>query len=240
MTSTVQGPTPTDLERLASSLRDAPAVRAKAEIGLVAEVLGGTDWYAGPGDDGAVLPARATGSRGRRWRGDPARVRGRRSLRRRGRRRPGQRERPGRDGSETRRAARHRRRPAGRGAGGPARAALGGGSLRRAGRGRPSHPNRRARPRCPAFGVGRADRVLSATQRGRRSDAGPRLLRRGSDAVGLPVLPFVRRSVATGWRETSGCSPTSRPARPSPPRRTSAWPASWGRSACCWSPTSSA
>jgi selenophosphate synthetase-related protein len=47
----------TELERLASCLREAPGVRAKAEIGLVAEVLGGTDWYAGPGDDGAVLPA---------------------------------------------------------------------------------------------------------------------------------------------------------------------------------------
>src|SRR3954462_11226151 len=48
-----------ELEQLASSLREAPAVRAKAEIGLVAEVLGGTDWYAGPGGDGAVLPSGA-------------------------------------------------------------------------------------------------------------------------------------------------------------------------------------
>jgi selenophosphate synthetase-related protein len=31
-------------------------VLAKADIGLVAEVLGDGDWYAGPGDDGAVLP----------------------------------------------------------------------------------------------------------------------------------------------------------------------------------------
>jgi selenophosphate synthetase-related protein len=29
---------------------------AKADIGLVADVLGPGDWYAGPGDDGAVLP----------------------------------------------------------------------------------------------------------------------------------------------------------------------------------------
>jgi uncharacterized protein len=42
---------------LAELLRDLPGVRAKADIGLVADVLGGGDWYAGPGDDGAVLPA---------------------------------------------------------------------------------------------------------------------------------------------------------------------------------------
>lgn len=47
----------TDLQALAQGLRDLPGVRAKADIGLVAEVFGGGDWYAGPGDDGAVLPA---------------------------------------------------------------------------------------------------------------------------------------------------------------------------------------
>jgi len=47
----------TDLEDLARGVRDLPGVRAKADIGLVAEVFGGGDWYAGPGDDGAVLPA---------------------------------------------------------------------------------------------------------------------------------------------------------------------------------------
>ena len=46
-----------ELEALAQRLRDLPGVRAKAHIGLVAEVFGGGDWYAGPGDDGAVLPA---------------------------------------------------------------------------------------------------------------------------------------------------------------------------------------
>ena len=46
----------TELAALAASLRDLPGVRAKADIGLVAEVFGGGDWYAGPGDDGAVLP----------------------------------------------------------------------------------------------------------------------------------------------------------------------------------------
>ena len=45
-----------DLAGLADHLRALPGVRAKADIGLVADVLGGGDWYAGPGDDGAVLP----------------------------------------------------------------------------------------------------------------------------------------------------------------------------------------
>ena len=35
-----------------------PGLRAKAEIGLVGEVLGQQpDWLAGPGDDGAVVTA---------------------------------------------------------------------------------------------------------------------------------------------------------------------------------------
>ena len=46
----------TDLPQLADELRALPGVRAKADIGLVAEVLGSGDWFAGPGDDGAVLP----------------------------------------------------------------------------------------------------------------------------------------------------------------------------------------
>jgi selenophosphate synthetase-related protein len=46
----------TDLSALAERLRALPGVLAKADIGLVADVLGGGDWYAGPGDDGAVLP----------------------------------------------------------------------------------------------------------------------------------------------------------------------------------------
>jgi selenophosphate synthetase-related protein len=46
-----------DLDALAAQLRALPGVRAKADIGLVADVLGGGDWYAGPGDDGAVLPS---------------------------------------------------------------------------------------------------------------------------------------------------------------------------------------
>lgn len=47
----------TELAALARGVRDLPGVVAKADIGLVAEVFGGGDWYAGPGDDGAVLPA---------------------------------------------------------------------------------------------------------------------------------------------------------------------------------------
>jgi selenophosphate synthetase-related protein len=35
-----------------------PGLRAKAEIGLVGDVLGGSDWMRGPGDDGAVVEAR--------------------------------------------------------------------------------------------------------------------------------------------------------------------------------------
>jgi selenophosphate synthetase-related protein len=46
-----------DLDDLAEHLRRLPGVLAKADIGLVAETLGAGDWYAGPGDDGAVLPA---------------------------------------------------------------------------------------------------------------------------------------------------------------------------------------
>lgn len=46
----------TELETLAQELRALPGVRSKAHIALVAEVFGGGDWFAGPGDDGAVLP----------------------------------------------------------------------------------------------------------------------------------------------------------------------------------------
>ena len=47
----------TELDMLAHDLRRLPGVLAKADIGLVCEVLGPGDWYAGPGDDGAVLPS---------------------------------------------------------------------------------------------------------------------------------------------------------------------------------------
>jgi selenophosphate synthetase-related protein len=44
------------LQELAAHLRSHPALRAKASIGLVSEVIGGGSWLHGPGDDGAVVP----------------------------------------------------------------------------------------------------------------------------------------------------------------------------------------
>ncbi|WP_214370434.1 AIR synthase related protein [Pseudonocardia sp. H11422] len=49
------------LGELVDSVLANPGLRAKAEIGLVGEVLGGTDWLGGPGDDGAVVFAGGTG-----------------------------------------------------------------------------------------------------------------------------------------------------------------------------------
>ncbi|HEY2878410.1 AIR synthase related protein [Nocardioides sp.] len=48
---------PTELEELAGFLRSHPALRAKNEIRLVSEVLGAGSWVHGPGDDGAVVAA---------------------------------------------------------------------------------------------------------------------------------------------------------------------------------------
>ena len=45
------------VEEIAAAVRALPGLRAKAPIALVAEVLGGSDWEAGPGDDGAVVAA---------------------------------------------------------------------------------------------------------------------------------------------------------------------------------------
>ena len=47
-----------ELDGLAAYLRSHPALRAKGEIRLVSEVLGGGSWVHGPGDDGAVVPTR--------------------------------------------------------------------------------------------------------------------------------------------------------------------------------------
>ncbi len=47
-----------ELDGLAAYLRSRPALRAKSEIRLVSEVLGGGSWVHGPGDDGAVVPIR--------------------------------------------------------------------------------------------------------------------------------------------------------------------------------------
>ena len=51
---------PADLPRVIDRVRNHPGVAAKAEIGLVSDVFGDTDWVAGPGDDGAVVPAAGT------------------------------------------------------------------------------------------------------------------------------------------------------------------------------------
>lgn len=48
-------PRPEELTALAQRIRELPGVRAKSAIGTVADVLGGGDWWAGPGDDGAVV-----------------------------------------------------------------------------------------------------------------------------------------------------------------------------------------
>jgi uncharacterized protein len=49
-----------DLDTLVRRARSAPGLLAKAQIGLVADVLGGVDWLAGPGDDGAVVTDRGS------------------------------------------------------------------------------------------------------------------------------------------------------------------------------------
>src|SRR5687768_4561857 len=45
------------VEQIAAAVRALPGLRAKAPIALVADVLGGSDWEAGPGDDGAAVEA---------------------------------------------------------------------------------------------------------------------------------------------------------------------------------------
>jgi len=49
----------TELEELAGFLRSHPALRAKNEIKLVSDVLGVGSWVQGPGDDGAVVSSRS-------------------------------------------------------------------------------------------------------------------------------------------------------------------------------------
>jgi selenophosphate synthetase-related protein len=55
---TVTGRTAT-VEEIAAAVRALPGLRAKAPIAVVADVLGGSDWAAGPGDDGATVAAGA-------------------------------------------------------------------------------------------------------------------------------------------------------------------------------------
>ncbi|MFR9800678.1 AIR synthase related protein [Pseudonocardia sp. RS010] len=50
-------PVPETLAEIAAACLANPGLAAKAEIALVGEVLGGTDWQRGPGDDGAVVTA---------------------------------------------------------------------------------------------------------------------------------------------------------------------------------------
>src|SRR5215831_7935897 len=51
---------PVEVSALAEAVRSHPGVTAKSEIGLVSEVFDGTDWLAGPGDDGAVVTTAGT------------------------------------------------------------------------------------------------------------------------------------------------------------------------------------
>jgi uncharacterized protein len=46
-----------NLQAIVSAVRGHPGIRNKAPIALVADVLGRSDWQAGPGDDGAVVAA---------------------------------------------------------------------------------------------------------------------------------------------------------------------------------------
>jgi uncharacterized protein len=46
-----------DLPDLIEQIRTSPGVRGKAAIGMVSEIFQNTDWLAGPGDDGAVVRA---------------------------------------------------------------------------------------------------------------------------------------------------------------------------------------
>lgn len=45
-----------ELEAVARVVRTHSGLRNKASIGLVSEIFGASDWLAGPGDDGAVVP----------------------------------------------------------------------------------------------------------------------------------------------------------------------------------------
>jgi len=47
------------VEDIAAAVRALPGLRAKAPIAVVADVLGGSDWAAGPGDDGATVASGA-------------------------------------------------------------------------------------------------------------------------------------------------------------------------------------
>jgi len=68
MSGKIPGTEPLTIDAIAAAVRAHPGLRAKAPIGLVADVFGGSDWEAGPGDDGAVVelgagPVAAAGPR---------------------------------------------------------------------------------------------------------------------------------------------------------------------------------
>ena len=197
----------TDLDALAERLRALPGVLAKADIGLVADVLGGGDWYAGPGRRrGGAARRRRVGRRRRR--GDPAGVRGRRSLRRGHRRGADQRQRPGRHGCAAGGPARHRGRSARTSSREVLRGhAVGRRALRRPDRRRPPDPHRR-----PAGAVGVRHRPRRAGAVGHRGGAPGRCWcsAAASTARCARTSRSSRRSSsgATGWPATSGCSPT--------------------------------
>ncbi|MDQ6784425.1 MAG: AIR synthase related protein, partial [Actinomycetota bacterium] len=44
-----------NLEEIVEFVRTSPALAAKAEIAMVREAFGASDWLSGPGDDGAVV-----------------------------------------------------------------------------------------------------------------------------------------------------------------------------------------
>jgi hypothetical protein len=48
-----------ELDAVVRAVREGAGLRAKAALALVTEVLGASDWVAGPGDDGAVIDAGA-------------------------------------------------------------------------------------------------------------------------------------------------------------------------------------
>ncbi|HVW32242.1 MAG TPA: AIR synthase related protein [Acidimicrobiia bacterium] len=50
------------LDEIVAAARAHPGLRAKHPIALVAEIFGGTDWAAGPGDDGAIVEFDAAGA----------------------------------------------------------------------------------------------------------------------------------------------------------------------------------
>ncbi|HLA92618.1 MAG TPA: AIR synthase related protein, partial [Actinomycetota bacterium] len=51
----------TELDEIARRFQESAAIRSKASIGLVTDILGPTDWLSGPGDDAAALPSPGPG-----------------------------------------------------------------------------------------------------------------------------------------------------------------------------------